>query len=260
MFKKLSVIVFVIFLINSTLFSQGKSNLVKSERNNANRNLQLELNKNILKSDEKKISEKTFDNKIIFSDGKKSPGIAILLSLLVPGAGHFYAGRMDVGKYFLTGEVLSWLGIIGLNMYGNSVRDDARTYAVVHSGLNKTGKDDNYYSNIGSFNTIYDYNNDVIRKGEYDKIYDVGSYFWSWDSFDSRAFYETQRKHSERVFNSRIIFGSVLVVNRIVSAISSIVLINNSSGNSSSLKINTEAISTQNSLFDGVRINLSKSF
>ncbi len=260
MLKKLSAIVFVLFVTSCTVFSQESSNLIKSERNNDNQDLKLELSNKILNSDEKKISEKSLENKISLTVDKKSPGIAILLSLLVPGAGHFYAGRMDVGKYFLTGEVLSWLGLIGINMYGNSLRDDSRTFAVVHSGLNKTGKDDNYYSNIGSFNTIFDYNNDVIRKGEYDKIYDVGSYFWSWDNIDSRAFFETQRRHSERVYNSRIIFGSVMIVNRIISAISSLILINSNSGSSSTMKINTEAISTQNNLFDGVRINLLKSF
>lgn len=31
---------------------------------------------------------------------KKSTGIALVLSLLLPGAGHYYLDRMDVGKYF----------------------------------------------------------------------------------------------------------------------------------------------------------------
>jgi hypothetical protein len=260
MLKKLGVIVFLIFITGCTAFSQGSKSFINTERIKDNKSSKLELSDKILNFSEKMIPESSLQNKISFADDKKSPGIAIILSLILPGAGHFYEGRMDVGKYFVTGEVLSWLGLIGINMYGNSLRNDSRTFAAVHSGLNKAGKDDNYFSNVGNFNTIYDYNNDVIRKGEYDKIYDIGSYFWSWDSFDSRAFFETQRKHSERVYNSRVIFGSILVVNRLISALSSLILINNNTGNSSSLNINTEAISTQNNLYDGIRLNLLKSF
>ena len=90
----------------------------------------------------------------INADEKKNAGVAMLLSLVLPGAGHLYSGRMDVGKYFVAAEVVSWLGVIGLNLYGNSIRDDSRSYALVHSGLTTSGKDDDYFSNVGNYNNI----------------------------------------------------------------------------------------------------------
>ena len=260
MLRKLSYIVLLISLLICNAYSQdgGNINFVKTNKNK--QDIKLDLSNKILKSNEKKTPELILENEIEFSENKKSPVIATLLSLLIPGAGHFYEGRMDVGKYFLTAEVLSWISLIGVNMYGNSVKNDSRTFAVVHSGLNKTGKDDDYYLNVGSFNTIYDYNNDVIRKGEYDKIYDPNFYFWSWDNTGNRELFDSQRKQSERIYETRTIFGSVMVVNRVVSAISALIIANSSGNKSSTLNINTEAISSKNNPFDGIRINLLKSF
>ena len=47
---------------------------------------------------------------------------------------------MDVGAYFLGAEVTMWLGLFGVNYYGNVLRDDSRSFAAVHSGLDKTVK------------------------------------------------------------------------------------------------------------------------
>jgi hypothetical protein len=260
MFRKISILVFVISVLICNVHAQVGSKFGTNKLYKENQDLKLDLSNKILKSDDKNTSESILNKNINLSDDKKSPVVAVLLSLVIPGAGHFYEGRMDVGKYFLTGEVLSWLGYAGVTMYGNSVRDDSRTYAAVHSGLNKSGKDDNYYLNVGSFNTIYDYNNDAIQKGEYSKLYDPNSYFWSWDYSTNREFFDNQRKQSERIYNSQTIFVSVMVINRVVSAISSLIIANSSGNKTSTLKINTEAIYSRNNSLDGIRLNLLKSF
>lgn len=192
---------------------------------------------------------------------KKNPSVSLFLSLLVPGAGHLYAGRMDVGKYFLASEVVCWLGVAGLDIYGNALRDDSRTFASEHSGLNKNGKDDDYFSNVGNYDNIYEYNNEKLAKGQWDKIYDVNSYFWSWDNITNKNVFDTQRKRSERVYNTRIVFATGLIVNRVISAISALILTNKQNKNSSAgFRINSEFISTPKSNYDGIRLNFIKSF
>jgi hypothetical protein len=191
---------------------------------------------------------------------KKNPAVSIFLSLLLPGAGHFYTDRMDVGKYFLVSEVSCWLGVAGLGLYGNALRDDSRTYAAEHSGLNKDGKDDDYFSNVGGFDNIYGYNNDKLAKGQWDKIYDVNSYYWSWDNSTNRNNFDLQRKKSERTYNARIIFATGLIVNRIVSAISALVLTNRSNNSSSGLRISSEFTGTRGNPYDGIKLNFIQSF
>lgn len=187
---------------------------------------------------------------------QKSPSVSALLSLLLPGAGHLYAGRMDVGKYFLTAEAGLWLGIIGINIYGNAVRDDSRSFAVVHSGINKSGKDDDFFVNIGLFNNIYEYNNYRLSRGEYDKIYDINSHYWNWDLNANREIYDEQRKKSERIYNSDRIISAGLIINRIVSAVSAFLLTNSSND----VKVSSGYNNFINGMPTGLEIKITKNF
>lgn len=192
-----------------------------------------------------------------FPQTEKKPVISFLLSLLVPGAGHLYAGRMDVGKYFLTGEAALWLTYGGLSYYGEVLDKDARTYSVIHSGLNKEGKDDDYFVNVSSYNSIYEYNNEKLLRGEYDKIYDVSSHFWQWDDQSNRDNFDEQRKKSERMFNARKIFTTGMIINRIASGISAFILTENPE---SKVSFNTEVTSSPDNNIDGFKINFSTRF
>ena len=191
------------------------------------------------------------------ANSKKSAGISMLLSLVLPGAGHYYINRMDVGQYFLAGDALSWIGLIGVNVYGNQIQDDSRTFSVEHAGVNEDGKDDDYYTSIGSYMNVYAYNNEVLSRGEYNKVYDTESFYWNWDNTDNMGAYETQRKKSERIKNTTVIFASALVVNRIASAISALILTNKYNN---SLEIKTDVIKDSHNDIDGFQINLIKNF
>jgi hypothetical protein len=245
--KKLVIVLVLLFAVQSA-FTQVKTD------NNAF--LKQELTNKILKSNYKDSINK--DEPVT---NKKNPAISLFLSLLIPGAGHLYADRMDVGKYFVIAEASCWLGVAGMNLYGNWLRDDSRTYASVHSGLNKDGKDDDYFSNVGNFNSIYDYNNEKLAKGQWEQIYDVNTHFWSWDTEVNKESFDKQRKKSERVYNTRIVFATGLIVNRVVSAISALVLTNKSNKNSSTgIRISSEFIGTKDNPYDGLRLNFVKSF
>lgn len=200
------------------------------------------------------------DNKTITINKKqKSTGIAILLSAVLPGAGHFYAGRMDVGGYFLGAELSMWLGLFGVNYYGNILRDDSRSFAVEHSGLNKSGKDDEYFSNVGNYMNVFEYNNAKLQRGEYNAIYNTTTHFWNWDNSGNRDEFDRQRKKSERTYNTRTLFITGMIINRVISGISAIVL--TKKGNSSSgIKINSELTSLPNKGIDGIKLNFIKSF
>lgn len=191
----------------------------------------------------------------------KSPALALLYSVILPGAGHFYLDRMDVGKYFLGADALSWIGLVSLNVYGDDLRDDSRTYSVEHAGVTgKDSKDEDYFTNIGSFSNIYEYNNDKLLRGEYHLLYDVNTYYWNWDNTNNQNIYEQQRKSSERVYNSRIIFGSLLIANRIVSGISAYLIATNKDKKSSSMSFEPELLYTNEYRIDGMKINIAKNF
>ena len=214
----------------------------------------------------KEISEKLLndtlreDTKTVDIQNKKSPGISVLLSVLLPGAGHYYAGRPDVGAYFFGAEVTMWLGLFGVNYYGNILRDDSRSFAAVHSGLDKSGKDDTYFSNVGSYMNIYSYNNEKLQRGEYDLLYDVNTHFWNWDNTGSQEEFDIQRKRSERTYNFKTVFITGMIINRIVSGLSAMILTNRANKNAGSIKLSSELISTPQNGIDGIKLNFVKSF
>jgi len=254
--KRIAVIFLMIFTAGN-LFSQisGQNNLTDAKGNEA---LKLKENVNNLKIDN--TSEKPEIN-TSKAGSSKSPGLAALYSLLIPGAGHFYINRMDVGKYFFGIDVASWLGYGTLSVYGNSVITDAETFSMEHAGVtDPDGKDDDYYSNVGNYANIYEYNNEQLAFGNYSSLYNVNTYYWDWDNSNNQNIFESQRKSSERIYNSRIIFGSVLVANRIVSSISAYLLAKQGNKKSLTYFIQPEILMNKDYTFDGVKLNLVKNF
>lgn len=219
----------------------------------------LELTNKIINSEEFS-PEKDFELENV-NASKKSVGISLILSLLLPGAGHYYLDRMDAGQYFLLGEGASWLGLAGVNVYGNIIRDNAETFASDYANANINGKDDEYFVNIGNYKSIYDYNNEKLSFGEYDKIYtDIDNFYWNWDSENNQFRYKAQRGESERIKNTSIIFASALIVNRIASAISAIILTNQHNSAISNIKLDSELMTGYGNRIDGVKLNLIKEF
>jgi len=200
------------------------------------------------------------ESRTVETVNKKSPGISVLLSVLLPGAGHYYAGRSDIGAYFFGAEATMWLGLLGVNYYGNVLRDDSRSFAAVHSGLDKNGKDDTYFSNVGNYTNIYSYNNEKLQRGEYDLLYDVTTHYWNWDNKGSQEEFDIQRKRSERTYNFKNVFVTGMIINRIISGISALILTNRANNNAGSIKLSSEITSTPQNRIDGIRLNFVKSF
>ena len=235
-------------------FSLAQENVIELNQDYSNTK-QILLNQIKSDSEINSISETNLN----ITNTKKSPGLAMILSLLLPGAGHLYLDRMDVGKYFVGIDALNWLGFAGVNIYSDKISSDARSFTTIHAGVTNKDRDKDYFSNVGFYNSIYDYNNDKLARGEFNSIYDVNSLYWFWDSNENKNQFESQRKKSERIKNAGIIFGSALIVNRLTAAVSAIIL-SNSGKSGSSLGLSSEILRDRDNSFDGFVINLHKNF
>ena len=157
------------------------------------------------------------------ASGKKSAGLAAVYSLLLPGMGELYAGGFDSGKYFLIADGLLWLTFAAFEVSGNTLQDDARAFAVSRAGVDPTGKDDQYYVDIGNFLNITEYNEKQLRDREPEQLYDpAAGYAWAWDSDASRATYREQRIESETMYNNKKFVVAGLIANRVASAINAV--------------------------------------
>ena len=154
------------------------------------------------------------------SQDKKSPALAAIYSLLLPGMGELYAGGFSSGKYFLMAEGALWLTYGAFTVVGNSQQEDSRTYAVSRAGIDPAGKDDQFYVDIGNFLTTEEYNDKQLRDRQPELLYSrAKGEGWTWDSDATRQAYKDERLSSEHTYNNRKFIVAAIVVNHIASAI-----------------------------------------
>jgi hypothetical protein len=156
---------------------------------------------------------------------KKNPGLAVCLSLLLPGMGELYAGSFESGKYFTMADALLWGTVIGMNTYGNWKRDNYKSFAQTYGGISTQGKDEDYYANMCDYVSVDDYNRYMDLQGEYNKVYNGVKYSWNWGSDARRKEYRDMWRSSEQAFNNIRFAVGALILNRIISVVNAVRLV-----------------------------------
>ena len=203
----MKIIFLILLILPQVIFSQ--SNELKS----------LQELKTSLKNSEENFQEIDFRLNSNISDTKKSVGLGIIYSLLLPGMGELYADAYDVGKYFTIADGVLWGTFIGMNAYSNWQKDNYQTYAASRAGVNNSNKDENYYARIGEYTSIETYNDQKALERNFNEMYDEEKYFWKWNSIEERRTYRDMWTSSEQTSNDiRFVVGG-LILNRVASAI-----------------------------------------
>ena len=155
--------------------------------------------------------------------GQKSVGLAFLMSLALPGAGELYLGRKGQAVGFLTSEILLWAGLTVNSLYFDHLESESHTFAVQHARVNTTGKDKQFWIDIGKYNSVFDFNEQRRRDRYFDAIYvNEQSDFWFWDNKENRLRYDGNRLRANEISGQDVYFYASIVVNHLVSAINSL--------------------------------------
>ncbi|MBI3871879.1 MAG: hypothetical protein HY304_02245 [candidate division Zixibacteria bacterium] len=145
---------------------------------------------------------------------------AAVASLLLPGAGQWYAGARTKSGFFLAGEAAVWTMFDYFHTVGNIKHDDYRDFAVVHAGIDPDGKGDDFYRTITFYDSREDYNDAgrLVAPGR--PFYEDTPYWdWQWDSPASMQRYRTIRNQSNEAHNrAKFVLGAA-VLHRLVSAV-----------------------------------------
>ncbi|MDH7515525.1 MAG: hypothetical protein QHI48_06610 [Bacteroidota bacterium] len=155
---------------------------------------------------------------------RKSPFLATVYSLLLPGMGELYAGRFDRGKYPLVSEGILWAGVAGFSSWSSWVRNDARLFAAQYAGVDRRGKDDKFFSDIGNYRSTREYNAAKLVERNLAALYPEdpsAGYYWEWPDDETRKRYREQRIHGDELSNAVTFFVLGLVANRVWSAVES---------------------------------------
>lgn len=161
----------------------------------------------------------------IYDAQKKSTGLAILYSMLLPGMGELYAGSYSSGKYFTIAEGLMWGTYIGMNVYANSKQDDYKAFAKAFAKANTAGKDNDYFARVSEYDNIYNYNDIKALERNFDEMYNVETYYWKWQTTQDRKTYRNMRTSSEQTFNDLRFVVGAMILNRLASAINAVRLV-----------------------------------
>ncbi len=160
-----------------------------------------------------------------YVQGKKNAGIAVLLSLVLPGMGELYSGSYSSGKYFTIIDAALWGTYIGMNTYSYWTQHRYKAFAASSAGVNNANKDGDFYANVGDYQNEAEYNNDMALQGNFDKMYNGSSFYWSWQTTADRKNYRDMWTSSEQAKNNLRFIVGALILNRIVSAINAVRLV-----------------------------------
>jgi hypothetical protein len=190
---------------------------------------------------------------------RKSPSRAFFSSLILPGTGEAYVGEKTQSKIFLGIEIVAW-GLVVANLINVNIRqNDYKNFAVQHAFVERSGKSDQYWIDIGKFDTIFGYNEERIRERDIDAIYPENRFwFWSWDNTENRFMYDANRIETRENEQNRLYFFAAIALNHLVSAINALRLANsyNRKLDELSLKFNID----YNPMFNQFSFSLHKSF
>lgn len=158
---------------------------------------------------------------------KKSASRAFFYSLLLPGTGEAYVGEEFQSKLFLGIELVGW-GLVIANIINVNLREsDYKNLAVQHAKVIREGKDNQYWINIGKFDTIFEYNEERRRERDIDALYPENRfYFWQWDFRANRYNYDAYRIETREIENRRLFYFGAIALNHLVSAINALRLAN----------------------------------
>jgi hypothetical protein len=149
---------------------------------------------------------------------KKSIGLAIIYSILLPGMGELYAGNFNAGRFFTIAEATLWGTYIGMSTYSGWQKNRYHSFAASNGGVNVAGKNDDYYATIGVYTDINEYNDDMARNGEFNKMFNTEQDYWKWSGSDRKTYRAMWTAGEQWHNNLRFVIGG-LVLNRVVSAI-----------------------------------------
>jgi hypothetical protein len=156
------------------------------------------------------------------AEAAKSPTLAMVSSLFLPGSGHQYCERNRSALVYFSTEAALIFGFFFCNHYAKNLATDAAGYAWTHAGAQGEIKsaDDPYWKKVGKYMDVQDYNSavDLDRLGYSNKI--TGEIQrWRWDSEESKDRFNSLLTNS-RLFHivSSFCIGA-LVLDRVVAFI-----------------------------------------
>jgi len=190
---------------------------------------------------------------------EKSVSSAFFLSLLLPGLGEAYVGETGYTKVFMSIEAVGWGMFIATDLQVSSRKQDYENFAVQHAGVISSGKDDQYWIDIGKYDNIWEFNEQRRRDRDIDAIYpETSANYWRWDQYANRLKYDEYRIGASQIEERKTFIVGGIILNHLVSAINALRLAR--AHNREVGQLSWRFDSGIHAGFSGLSLGISKSF
>lgn len=157
-------------------------------------------------------------------------------SFLLPGLGQYRMGKKLRAKIYFGLEGLGWIAMGSFLWQGIVKESTYKDYAVIYAGVSGTDHCDDYWNDVGRYESSYQYNQEVVNRTARDLYPDdveaqnaykeahqyIGYLQWDWRS--STAFHRYKSlKNDTRAAYRRSLYSVIFVLTlRVVSSVDAV--------------------------------------
>lgn len=152
-----------------------------------------------------------------------TPKGAFLRSIVIPGWGHHYVDKTNWtrGQVHLAADVVMVLSYAGFKVRGNQLRTELETFALSNAGTNLDGRDREFQLAVANYDDLESYNDFQLRSRNWDNILpNVSANSWNWNEDTNRFQFQNMRERVDRNEGQFSTIITLMVVNRLFSALS----------------------------------------
>lgn len=158
-----------------------------------------------------------FAQDMLSTSSKISP---ILKSAILPGWGEYELNESSRGNFFRTTEIVGIALTAFSFVRANSIASTYQGFAAEHAKVDIDGKSQQFWVDIGNYNSRIDYNDEYLRLRESDNLYPIeANWAWNWDTEKKRKEFKNLRIKSDQMKLAGKFFIGGIVLNHIISAI-----------------------------------------
>lgn len=168
---------------------------------------------------------------------EKSSKKAMLLSMLLPGAGEMYSGHKGRATGFFISEGLIWANYVTWQIAGHLRRDNYVEQARLNAGMGTTSESDDFWRLVGVYTRSSgsgpDSYEDALRRDARNEFpsdpaaqdawvaerLPTGNRAWNWTSAEAQENFRETRQSSTRAFQRAKYSFALAILNRVASVI-----------------------------------------
>jgi hypothetical protein len=148
---------------------------------------------------------------------KKSPGLAMFQSIVLPGLGHEYLGMENHAIPYFASEALFVFGAIFCEQYSKRMIENSHLYATQFAGAEGgSGADSRYWQNIGDFLDLKGYNAAQELNRVPDKKYVSTNLNWNWIDTSYMNEYRRIRSRGTNFHVAGTFFMGAMILDRVI--------------------------------------------